>query len=167
MSCLLLIGVICLVVGLTTKSNLESDFQSQLEDGIVCIISSVQINDTSKCETDYNVVFLAEDICSDHQLLQRDLFNDSVITFNFTDNYHCKDDQNYEIGDHICYNVDKNCEQSTFQIIEPSMDDTYAQNYIIGGGVMIGMYVACCCYVLLRGKAYGYKEEMIAIMIHE
>mmetsp|Transcript_15832 Transcript_15832/g.14222 ORF Transcript_15832/g.14222 Transcript_15832/m.14222 type:complete len:216 (+) Transcript_15832:46-693(+) len=94
---------------------------------------------------DYQVAFSARDICTDEQLIENGYNNQSLITFDFTQNNECRFAYIYATGNHICHNVEEKCGDTTFELDTPLLDGhQILQDTIIAGAVLI-LISGCCC----------------------
>jgi len=98
---------------------------------------------------DYLVTFQANNICDNDQLIENGYHNQSLITFNFTSTNECQNPVIYDVGDKICYDVDKQCVDTTFELDHPSMDkDVRIETMIIAGAILLTVGGCCCCITI-------------------
>ena len=96
---------------------------------------------------EYTVAFKAINICNDQEISYiTNYHNQSLITFNYTSSNCIQEQAFHGIGDHICYNVDKQCIDSTFELDEPSWDhsDANIEAIIVLGAIFLSIG-GCCC----------------------
>ena len=102
---------------------------------------------------EYEVAITAIDICTDDELIENRYNDDKLLIFNYLLEDECHDDaQTHQVGEHICYIIDRGCDDTTFELSGTEFDlNHHLFNLILAGAVLLAVGVCglgLYCYLI-------------------